>query len=109
MLLVMVLGVASFIGVGIIMTSLAPEQETAQMMATLLHFPMMFLSGVLFPINHLPVAVQYIDKSCPLYYAADALRKVVILNAGVNIIMPGLLVLLAYSAVTMAIAAPIFN
>ena len=109
MLLVMVLGVASFIGVGIIMTSLAPEQETAQMMTTLLQFPMMFLSGILFPIAQLPVAVQYIGKAFPLYYAADALRKVVILNASVTIIMPDLLVLLAYSVVTMAIAVPIFN
>jgi len=104
-----VLGVASFIGVGIIVTSLAPEQETAQMMTTLLQFPMMFLSGILFPINQLPVPVQYIGKTFPLYYAADALRKVVILNANVNIIMPDLLVLLAYSVVTMAIAVPIFN
>jgi len=109
MLLVMVLGVASFIGVGIIMTSLAPEQETAQMMTTLLQFPMMFLSGILFPIAQLPVAVQYIGKAFPLYYAADALRKVVILNASVSIITPDLLVLLAYSVVTMAIAVPIFN
>ena len=109
MLLVMVLGVASFIGVGIIMTSLAPEQETAQMMTTLLQFPMMFLSGILFPIEQLPVPVQYIGKAFPLYYAADALRKVVILNASLNIIMPDLLVLLAYSVVTMAIAVPIFN
>jgi ABC-2 type transport system permease protein len=109
MLLVMVLGVGSFIGVGIIMTSLAPEQETAQMMTTLLQFPMMFLSGILFPIQQLPVPVQYIGKAFPLYYAADALRKVVILNANVAIIMPDLLVLLAYSIVTMAIAVPIFN
>ncbi len=109
MILVMVLGVASFIGVGIIMTSLAPEQETAQMMTTLLQFPMMFLSGILFPINQLPVPVQYIGKAFPLYYAADALRKVVILNASVRVIMPDLLVLLAYSIVTMTIAVPIFN
>lgn len=109
MLLVMVLGVASFIGVGIIMTSLAPEQETAQMMTTLLQFPMMFLSGILFPINQLPVSVQYIGKAFPLYYAADALRKVVILNASVSVITPDLLVLLAYSIVTMTIAVPIFN
>jgi ABC-2 type transport system permease protein len=53
--------------------------------------------------------VQYIGKAFPLYYAADALRKVVILNASLNIIMPDLLVLLAYSVVTMAIAVPIFN
>jgi ABC-2 type transport system permease protein len=109
MLLVMVLGVASFIGVGIIMTTLAPEQETAQMMTTLLQFPMMFLSGILFPINQLPVPVQYVGKAFPLYYAADALRKVVILNANIGIIMPDLLVLLAYSIVTMGIAVPIFN
>ena len=109
MLLVMVLGVASFIGVGIIMTSLAPEQETAQMMTTLLQFPMMFLSGILFPINQLPVAVQYIGKAFPLYYAADALRKVVILNANIAVIMPDLLVLLTYTVVTMGIAVPIFN
>jgi len=109
MLLVMVLGVGSFIGVGIIMTTLAPEQETAQMMTALLQFPMMFLSGILFPINQLPVPVQYIGKAFPLYYAADALRKVVILNANVGIILPDLLVLLAYSVVTMGIAVPIFN
>jgi len=109
MLLVMVLGVSSFIGVGIIMTTLAPEQETAQMMTTLLQFPMMFLSGILFPINQLPVAVQYIGKAFPLYYAADALRKVVILNASIGVIMPDLLVLLAYAIVTMGIAVPIFN
>ncbi|HXZ89446.1 MAG TPA: ABC transporter permease [Candidatus Dormibacteraeota bacterium] len=109
MLLVMVLGVGSFIGVGIIMTTLAPEQETAQMMTALLQFPMMFLSGILFPINQLPVPVQYIGKAFPLYYAADALRKVVILNANIGIIMPDLLVLLAYSVVTMGIAVPIFN
>jgi len=78
-------------------------------MTTLLQFPMMFLSGILFPIAQLPVAVQYIGKAFPLYYAADALRKVVILNASVSIIMPDLLVLLAYSVVTMAIAVPIFN
>ena len=52
-------------------------------------------------IDQLPVPVQYLGKAFPLYYAADALRKVVILNASVNIIMPDLLVLLAYSVITM--------
>mgnify|MGYP002153769175 FL=1 len=58
MFLVMLLGVASFVGVGIILTSVAPEQETAQMMVMLLQFPMMFLSGILFPISQLPGWMQ---------------------------------------------------
>ena len=109
MFLVMLLGVASFVGVGIILTSVAPEQETAQMMVMLLQFPMMFLSGILFPISQLPGWMQWIGKALPLYYAADALRRVVILNAGLDVIGTDLIVLIAYALATMAAAIPIFE
>jgi ABC-2 type transport system permease protein len=109
MVLAMLMGVASFVGVGIILTSFAPDQETAQMTVMLLQFPMMFLSGILFPVSSLPVWMQWIGKAMPLYYAADALRKVVILNAGLNVIANDLLILVAYSVVTLAIAVPLFQ
>jgi len=35
----------------------------------------------------------------PLYYAADALRKVVILNAGLNVIGMDLMILVAYALI----------
>jgi ABC-2 type transport system permease protein len=109
MVIVMVLGTASFVGVGIIMTAVAPDQETAQMMTMLLQFPMMFLCGILFPIDQLPVWMQYIGKALPLYYAADALRKVIILNASLTIIMPDLLMLVVYTFITMIVAIPLFE
>ena len=86
MVMLMLLGVASFAGIGIIMTSIAPEQETAVMMM-LLQFPMMFLSGILFPMDQLPNWLQSIGKMLPLYYATDALRKVIVLNASFNQIL----------------------
>ena len=109
MLLTMLLGVASFVGVGIILTSFAPEQETAQMMVILLQFPMMFLSGIIFPVSSLPGWMQWIGKAMPLYYAADALRKVVILNAGLDVIGIDLMILVAYALVTLTAAVPIFE
>ena len=109
MVIVMVLGTASFVGVGIIMTAVAPDQETAQMMTIILQFPMMFISGILFPIDQLPVWMQYIGKALPLYYAADALRKVIILNASLGAIMPDVLILVAYTFLTMTIAIPLFD
>ena len=109
MVLAMLMGVASFVGVGIILTSFAPDQETAQMTVMLLQFPMMFLSGIIFPVSSLPVWMQWIGKGMPLYYAADALRKVVILNAGLNVIGSDLVILVAYSIVTLAIAIPLFQ
>jgi ABC-2 type transport system permease protein len=109
MVIVMLLGTASFVGVGIIMTAVAPDQETAQMMTVILQFPMMFISGILFPIDQLPAWMQLIGKGMPLYYAADALRKVIILNASLSIIMPDLLILIAYTFLTMIIAIPLFE
>lgn len=109
MLIVMVLGTASFVGVGIIMTAVAPDQETAQMMTIILQFPMMFISGILFPIDQLPSWLQLIGKGLPLYYAADALRKVIILNATLATIMPDVLILIVYTILTMAAAIPLFE
>ena len=109
MLIVLVLGTASFVGVGIIMTAVAPDQETAQMMTVLLQFPMMFISGILFPIDQLPGWMQYIGKALPLYYAADALRKVIILNASLAAILPDVLILIVYTFLTMTIAIPLFD
>jgi ABC-2 type transport system permease protein len=109
MFFVMVLGTASFVGVGIIMTAVAPDQETAQMMTVILQFPMMFISGILFPIDQLPTWLQYIGEALPLYYAADALRKVMILNATLTAIMPDVVILVIYTLVTMTAAIPLFE
>jgi ABC-2 type transport system permease protein len=109
MLLTMLLGVASFVGVGIILTAFAPEQETAQMIVILLQFPMMFLSGIIFPVTSLPAWMQWIGRAMPLYYTADALRKVVILNAGLDVIGMDLMILIAYALVTLTAAVPVFQ
>jgi len=109
MVVVMLLGVASFAGIGLIVTSLAPEQETAQMMMVLLQFPMMFLSGLLFPMDQLPGWLQWAGKALPLYYAADALRKVIVLNASLNQIIPDVSVLFLYSIATLGVAIPVFR
>jgi len=109
MVVVMLLGVASFAGIGIIATSIAPEQETAMMMMMLLQFPMMFLSGILFPMDQMPNWLQWVGKMLPLYYAADALRKVMILSASFNQILTDVVILVVYSVTTLAIAVPIFR
>ena len=79
------------------------------MMTVLLQFPMMFVSGILFPIDQMPTWLQLIGKAMPLYYAADALRKVIILNANLTAIMPDIIILIVYTVLTMAIAIPLFE
>lgn len=105
----LLLGVFSFVGLGIVITSFAKDQETAQMAMMTLMFPMMFLSGVFFPIQQMPWYMQDISKVLPLTYASQALRKVMVLGAGIPDITTELTVLIVFGVIMTAIAVPVFR
>ncbi len=105
----LLLGVFSFVGLGIVMTSFAKDQQTATMLMTTLMFPMMFLSGVFFPIQQMPWYMQDISKVLPLTYASSALRKVMVLGAGIPAITTELTILIGFGVVMTAIAVPVFR
>jgi ABC-2 type transport system permease protein len=103
------LGVFSFVGLGIVITSFAKDQETATMLMMTFMFPMMFLSGVFFPIQQMPWYMQDISKVLPLTYASDAMRKVMVLGAGVPDITTDLAVMIAFGVIMIIIAVPVFR
>jgi len=105
----LLLGVFSFVGLGIVLTSFAGDQQTATMLMTTLMFPMMFLSGVFFPIQQMPWYMQDISKVLPLTYATDALRKVMVLGATIPDITTELTILIAFGIVMTAVAVPVFR
>ena len=109
MLLILLLGVLGFVGIGIIATAVAGEQESATMILAMLQIPMMFLSGVMYPIEQLPWWMQMISKAIPLTYAITALRKVMVLGAPLAAITGELSILVIIAVVTITLAIPIFE
>lgn len=107
--LLLFLGVFSFIGLGILISAIAAEQETAMMIMMTLTFPMIFLSGVFFPIEQMPGFMQIISRILPLTYTIEALRKVIILGAGISSLGKELTILITFGAITLAIAVPVFK
>jgi ABC-2 type transport system permease protein len=105
----LLLGVFSFVGLGVVLTSFAKDQETAVMMMTTIMFPMMFLSGVFFPIEQMPWFMQGISKFLPLTYVADSLRKVMVLGADIPALTGELSILIIFGIVMTAIALPVFK
>jgi len=105
----LLLGVFSFVGLGVVITSFAKDQETAMMLMMTLMFPMMFLSGVFFPIQQMPWYMQGVSKFLPLTYASTALRKVMVLGAGIPEIATELTVLIVFGVIMTAIAVPVFR
>lgn len=100
----MLLGVGAFVGIGFLLTSAARTSEAARGLATFVAFPMMFLSGVFFPITTLPSWLQTIVHVLPLTWLTDALHRVMNDGAGLGDISVDCLVLAAWAGTTFAIA-----
>jgi ABC-2 type transport system permease protein len=70
----LVLEVFAFGGIGMILTRVANEAESAAAAANFIMFPMMFLAGSFFPIEMMPGFLQTIARILPLYYVNEGLR-----------------------------------
>jgi ABC-2 type transport system permease protein len=69
-----VLEVFVFVGIGMMLTPIAREAESASAAANAFMFPMMFLSGTFFPVEMMPSFLQKFAHVLPLYYVNEGLR-----------------------------------
>ena len=68
----------AFAGLGLIVTALAPSYDFFMYYFTLLITPMVLVSGVFFPIEQLPDAVQTIAGALPLAHAVRLVRPLLL-------------------------------
>ncbi len=67
-----------FSGIGMIVGRFVTEEETADMAAGAISFPMMFLAGTFWAVETLDPIIQAIAHVLPLYYVNEALRNAMI-------------------------------
>ena len=77
-LLLALLGGAVFVSMGFAISGWAKSEDVAAPLANVIALPMMFLSGVFFPRDAMPEAIQKVTDFLPLTYLADALRNIAI-------------------------------
>jgi ABC-2 type transport system permease protein len=65
---------AAFCALGALISAGVTEVFEAQTLSNAVRFPMMFLGGVLTPLETLPGWLQVIARALPLTYAVEALR-----------------------------------
>jgi ABC-2 type transport system permease protein len=66
---------------------------------------MVYLSGLIFPIENMPPAVQYITYAIPVRYYATIIRGVFLRGSGLDVLWPQALVLAAMGTSLLAVAA----
>jgi ABC-2 type transport system permease protein len=104
-----ILGAIMFISLGYLIASLAQTVESANGISQAVNFPMLFLSGVFFPLAFLPAFLTPIVRALPLTYLGDAFRQVAVGTVPQFPLMVDVLVLAGWVVVCSLLAARFFK
>lgn len=108
-ILLLVLTALCFVGFGIMISARVGTQEDYVQMVMPFSMPMMFISGVFYPLETMPWIFQKIAYLAPLTYANVALRGVMLQGAGLADIWIYLAVLLGFTLLFFAMGVTRFN
>lgn len=72
------IGSGAFVTIGFFIAAVSKNVEIAAALGQVIGTPMMFLSGIFFPMDNAPAWIQPLVKLLPLTYLANALRDVII-------------------------------
>jgi drug efflux transport system permease protein len=75
---------ATSLGIGLFISTIAKTQREAQMTSMLFSLPAMFLSGFFFPIAAMPKLLQYASYAIPLRYYLIVTRSIVLKGVGME-------------------------
>jgi ABC-2 type transport system permease protein len=103
------LGALTFTSIGYVIASFARTEEAANGMTSVVQFPLMFLSGIFFPLEIMPDWLRGVASFMPLTYLGDALRQSMVGGAPFQPLPIDALVLVGWLAVTLGISARYFR
>jgi ABC-2 type transport system permease protein len=98
------------LGLGLMVSAFARTQQQAMMSASfMLMVPMIYLSGLMFPIENMPRAIQLVTYAVPLRYYAVILRGIILQGAGLADLWRESLILLLFGVGVLGVASARFR
>jgi ABC-2 type transport system permease protein len=77
------------LGLGLLVSTMVSTQQQAMMFcAFLLMVPMIYLSGLVFPIENMPTGFQYFSYLIPVRYYGNVVRGVFLRGSGLGVLWP---------------------
>ncbi len=93
------------LGLGLFVSSVAATQQQAMMTAVFFFmFPMIYLSGFIFPIENMPAVIQPLAYVIPLTYYLVIVRGIFLKGVGLEAFWPEALALLVWGVAVMTLA-----
>jgi len=105
----LVLSAVTFLSFGFLVAALSKTVESGMTIANIINMPVMFLSGLFFPVGELPLFLRVILFLNPLSYLADGLRTSLGAAQGILPVALTFIVPLAWIALCVGVAARRFR
>lgn len=93
------------LGAGLFISTISQTQQQAMMSSFFFAMPCFMLSGFAFPINNMPVEVQYLTYLNPLRYFIEIVRGIFLKGTGIAILWPQTLALAIYGVSVVTFSA----
>ena len=106
---VAVLGGLAFVAIGFFLGAFAKTEQGFFPIAQVITFPMLFLSGIFFPLDTMPDWIRPLVSAMPLTYLGDAMRQLMVGGAPVHSMTLNLGVLAVFLIVFFGLAVRLFK
>ena len=93
------------LGTGLLVSTISRTQQQALMSSFFFATPVFMLSGFVFPVRNMPVAVQYLTYLNPLRYFMEVVRSIFLKGTGLSVLWPQLLALTVYGVSVVVLSA----
>jgi ABC-2 type transport system permease protein len=94
------------LGLGLFVSTVVTTQQQAMMSSIFLFMvPMIYLSGLIFPIENMPHVMQVATRVIPLRYYNHIIRGVFLKGAGLDVLWVDAVVLACFGGTTLALAS----
>ncbi|MDD5206359.1 MAG: ABC transporter permease [Desulfobacterales bacterium] len=94
----------SFLALGLFISTISRNQQQALVTTFFFIFPIILLSGFIFPIANMPVVIQYFTYLNPLRYFLVIIRDIFLKGTGLETLWPQVLALLGIGVAVMTLA-----
>jgi len=93
------------LGLSLFVSTISRTQQQAMLTAFFIIMPSVILSGFMFPIENMPLAIQTITYAIPLRYFVEIVRGIFLRGAGIAILWPQVLALAALGGAIFGLSA----
>jgi drug efflux transport system permease protein len=106
LMLLTLLYLLNTLGLGLLTSTLVSTQQQAMMFsAFVLMVPMIYLSGLIFPIDNMPWIFRTVSYVIPVRYYGDILRGIFLRGSGLGVLAPDALALLGGGLLVLTLAS----